>query len=532
MVTIATSAQQPIRVACIGDGMTSGTGMANREKNNYPAQLQNMLGSGYTVRNFGTDSSFISGNNSRSWRQALQYRPDVVLVGFGNIPGGSGLNAAMHEYQELVRVFGALHENPRIVLLLPPVLPADSLRVTETFAREIRRAALLTGNETVDLHQLMAEKQEFFQDKTHLSSLGATVIARRLYETVKMQPVGGINIFIPLNAKQDNKGFPGYRSGLFTWKGTTGRAIRPQRAAKGLPWAWLTGEPYDTLTAVALLERGFHIICSQDTLPELRKKMLAKGFSGHVPIVRPGTPLSAALQAAGRKINFAALPAPGSEYRSGAGWKEGKDWWAQHADIDSLLHASRNLDVLFIGNSITQGIGGHRTGTTYRPGFAVFDSILKGLSWECAGISGDRTQNVLWRLQNGSYRHAAPKLAVLTIGVNNFPDDGPEEVAEGIKTILGWLRTNMPATRVILIGPLPAGLTKDEMRRIKYDRTQAIISQFRITGVTYLPLAETFIQPDGNINRRLYSNDGIHLLPAGYRAWAQALAPVIDRELK
>ncbi len=151
--------------------------------------------------------------------------------------------------------------------------------------------------------------------------------------------------------------------------------------------------------------------------------------------------------------------------------------------------------------------------------------------WECAGISGDRTQNVLWRLQNGAYRNAAPRLIVLTIGVNNFPDNEAEEVAEGIKEIITWINKNMPKTKVLLIGPLPAGNTPGEMRRVKYEKTQAIIRDFAVRG-KYLSLAGTFILPDGRLDPQRCSSDGIHLQTAGYEAWAKALKPVVDEMLR
>ena len=75
-------------------------------------------------------------------------------------------------------------------------------------------------------------------------------------------------------------------------------------------------------------------------------------------------------------INFAAHPAPGSEYRSAAGWKKGKGWWAQMEDIDALCQNSGKIDLLFIGNSITQGWGGSRTLTTHKPGQKAADQLF------------------------------------------------------------------------------------------------------------------------------------------------------------
>ena len=255
---------------------------------------------------------------------------------------------------------------------------------------------------------------------------------------------------------------------------------------------------------------------------------------GHHPhsLANPAPIVDFILRSTGYKINFAALPAPGSEYRSGAGWVEGTGWWNNNADINKLLANRKNLDVLFLGNSITQGVAGNRSNLTYKPGFSVFDSVYRKYAWECAGISGDRTQHVLWRLQHGNYKLNRPKLIALAIGVNNFPDDTPGEIAAGIKVIVDWVRKNMPATKLLLIGPLPAGVQPTDMLRQKYNAVQSLIRHYGDnSSVFYFPLAETFIRADGTLDPELCSKDGIHLEPGGYHAWAIAMQPMIEKLL-
>jgi lysophospholipase L1-like esterase/pimeloyl-ACP methyl ester carboxylesterase len=257
------------------------------------------------------------------------------------------------------------------------------------------------------------------------------------------------------------------------------------------------------------------------------------GVNHHPHSLKNPTPIvDFILRASGYKTNFAAIAAPGYEYRSAAGWKEDADWWKQNSDIDSLLSAEKKLDIVFIGNSITQGTVGHRPNVTAMPGKVAFDSVFKNYQWECAGISGDRTQNVLWRLQNGSYKTAQPKLVVLTIGVNNFSDDTAEEIAEGIHSIVQWMKINLHATKIILIGPLPAGIKKDDDKRMKYEKVQAIISKYKQRNMMYLPLSKIFIKNDGELDSNAYGGDGIHLLPEGYKIWAATLQPVIERLIK
>ena len=228
------------------------------------------------------------------------------------------------------------------------------------------------------------------------------------------------------------------------------------------------------------------------------------------------------LRTTGYKANFATIPAPG--------WKEGTDWWANNDDINKLLEDEKGLDIVFIENSITQGIAGHRTVVTYKAGFTTFDSVYKNYKWECAGIAGDKTQNILWHLQHGNYVTAQPKIVILTIGVNNFPDDSPEEIAQGIHEIVEWIKNNMPAIKIILIGTLPTGLKKEDVFRMKYEKIQSLIKK---NGdgkrVVYFPLSTVFIRENGDLNLDYYASDGIHLVEKGYKAWAAAVKPVIKK---
>ncbi|MFB6453918.1 GDSL-type esterase/lipase family protein [Chitinophaga sp. Hz27] len=264
--------------------------------------------------------------------------------------------------------------------------------------------------------------------------------------------------------------------------------------------------------------------------------VIHKPGMGHHPhsLPNPKPIVDFILAAAGHKTNFAAIATPGVEYRAAAGWSDGKDWWGQYDDINNLLDASKPLDILMLGNSITQGTGGHRHFVTSKPGFAVFDSLYRGHSWESAGISGDRTQHVLWRVQHGSYMKAAPKVLVLTIGVNNFDDDAGSEIAAGIKEIYQWLLKNMPSTKVILLGPLPAGLTADHYKRVKYQQIQGILESIVPAESRTLvkQLATTMILENGDLNPKYYKKDGVHLTAEGYAAWAGVIGKSVLSALK
>ena len=90
----------------------------------------------------------------------------------------------------------------------------------------------------------------------------------------------------------------------------------------------------------------------------------------------------------------------------------------------------------------------------------------------------------------------------------------------------------MPSTKLMLIGPLPAGVQPTDMLRQKYNAVQSLIRHYGDnSSVIYLPLAERFIRADGTLNPRLCSTDGIHLEAGGYHAWAIAMQPMIEKLL-
>lgn len=152
---------------------------------------------------------------------------------------------------------------------------------------------------------------------------------------------------------------------------------------------------------------------------------------------------------------------PGNEFRSGAGRTRGSDWHSIAGEITTILQG-KQLKLLLLGNSITQGWGGNRPSITHRPGQQAMNEVLGNNTWESAGISGDRTQNLLWRIRFSNHNTSHPEDIVIAIGINNLlgGSDTAEEVAEGITAVSKEARKQFPDSRIILLGPLPAGKEK------------------------------------------------------------------------
>src|SRR5206468_144505 len=121
--------------------------------------------------------------------------------------------------------------------------------------------------------------------------------------------------------------------------------------------------------------------------------------------------------AAQDKPNDAVVPAP----------REG-NWMARHEKFNERVKQG-NVDLVFIGDSITQGW----EGPSPRGGQNIWEEFYGKRNAVNLGIGGDRTQHVLWRLDHGNIDGINPKLAVLMIGTNNSGTNTSEQIADGIK---------------------------------------------------------------------------------------------------
>ena len=250
---------------------------------------------------------------------------------------------------------------------------------------------------------------------------------------------------------------------------------------------------------------------------------------GHHPhsLNNPEKIVSFILKATGYKKNMCVYPVPGNEYRSAAGWSEGAEWYAVARDIEATLEG-RKLKLLMLGNSITQGLGGERQRITSRAGQQAMDEAIGKGAWENAGISGDRTQHLLWRLKNCNYNRCSPEVAVITIGINNInAGDEAKDVAEGIVACAEEARRQMPDTRIILLGLLPAGKPANAWMRRACDEVHAHLKRANIKDVEYINPTSWFTLDNGELNTALYSKDNLHLSAEGYKVWSKKITELI-----
>jgi lysophospholipase L1-like esterase len=146
-----------------------------------------------------------------------------------------------------------------------------------------------------------------------------------------------------------------------------------------------------------------------------------------------------------------------------------------------------------------------------------------------AAVSGDRTENLRWRLENGNLDGPPPKGVILMIGTNDLGHGRePPEAAEGIRVTLMRLHDQLPTTRILLLGLTPRGATADDPLRQKAVEVNRLIQTCAGDGITYADIGGVLLEKDGTLSKDI-SPDLLHFSGAGYERLVPKLDPLIDR---
>jgi len=205
--------------------------------------------------------------------------------------------------------------------------------------------------------------------------------------------------------------------------------------------------------------------------------------------------------------NTAVIPVP----------KDKPGWMARHEAINAEV-SKGNVDLIYIGDSIVEHFnskGKDAWDRYYAPRHAVN-----------MGISGDRTQHVLWRLDHGHLDGISPKLAIIMIGQNNGGHNTGKEIAEGVTAVVQRIRAKSPETKILLLGIFQRRM-KPVPERADLAQANGIISLLDDgKTVFYMDINPVFLRPDGTIPAELMP-DYEHPNALGHRLWAEAIEPKV-----
>ncbi len=219
-------------------------------------------------------------------------------------------------------------------------------------------------------------------------------------------------------------------------------------------------------------------------------------------------------------ILSAVVAAVGAEKHSAVAPAHRHSWWTlRHWAVNERVRQG-NVDMIFIGDSIT-----HSWENNGKEVWQKYYGHRKAVNM---GFSGDRTQHVLWRLDNGNIEGISPKVAVIMIGTNNSNgnDNTAEEIADGIIAICKKLQAKLPKMKILLLAVFPRS-EKPCPQREKIAEANKIASKIADGKmIHYLDIGPKFLEPDKSVSKEIMP-DFLHLTPKGYQIWAEAIEPTI-----
>lgn len=204
----------------------------------------------------------------------------------------------------------------------------------------------------------------------------------------------------------------------------------------------------------------------------------------------------------------------------------------QHAEFVELAKQG-DIEVLFIGDSITNHWRNPERGAP------VWEREFAPLKAANFGVSGDRTQHVLWRLRHGEGEGFSPKVIVLLIGTNNTglekdgvtPRNSTPEIIEGVTAVVRELQSRFPKAKILLMGIFPRG-KKDDPRREQIkeiNKSLALLDDQKT--LFFLDIGDRFLDSSGNIPKDVMP-DLLHPARKGYEIWADAIREPLANLLK
>lgn len=204
------------------------------------------------------------------------------------------------------------------------------------------------------------------------------------------------------------------------------------------------------------------------------------------------------------------------------GHRMDREWWEdRHAGVLSQI-AETDPDLILIGDSITHG---------WDNNMDIWNAHFGAYAMVNMGFGGDRTQHVLWRLENGEIDGITPDLAMIMIGTNNSngEDNTAQEIGDGIAAICVKLRAELPETEVLILAIFPRGEGPSAQREKNAEASRIAKRIARSDShIHYLNFNHAFLAP-GEILPKEIMPDLLHPNDAGYEIWASETEQEVHR---
>ncbi len=196
---------------------------------------------------------------------------------------------------------------------------------------------------------------------------------------------------------------------------------------------------------------------------------------------------------------------------------------ARYKEVKRQLQ-NNPCDLFFVGDSITEG--------WEREGKQLWTELFLPLKAVNFGISGDRTDHVLWRMKDTKLATTTPpKYCVVLLGTNNIGTwkgrQKTDDIVKGISEVCRTLAKKFPSTKIILMAVTPYGSDLSSPLRKQQEELNLKLRSLKLPKTTFLSLNDKLLNPDGT-QKKEYFRDNVHLTAAGYKVWADALLPLVN----
>ena len=198
-----------------------------------------------------------------------------------------------------------------------------------------------------------------------------------------------------------------------------------------------------------------------------------------------------------------------------------KWWMPRHKQKLEEKKKLGKVDLVFLGDSITHAWD--------NKGKKIWNEYYAKRNALNIGFSGDRTEHVLWRLQNGAVEGIEPKLLVLMIGTNNagHRKEKSELTAKGIKAILDDLKVRLPKTKVLMLAIFPRGKDdNDPLRKLNMETNKIIKTYADGKRVHWFDFNSKFLD-ENRVLQKTVMRDLLHPNPDQYKVWAETIEPKV-----
>ncbi|GGK42168.1 MULTISPECIES: GDSL-type esterase/lipase family protein [Flavobacteriaceae] len=198
----AISYTQTTKVACIGDSVTYGYGIKQREENSYPAQLQQLLGANYKVANFGySGATMLKNGHKPYWDKEVfiksqEFEPTIIIIHLGLNDQGNN-NWPQHkeefesDYLDMIATYRNLPSKPTVIICkMTPTFSGhhwfeEGMRENfKEIQTKIEQIAKIANVDVIDLHEPLYRFPEYFPDNLHPTKEGAKIISEKVYGAI------------------------------------------------------------------------------------------------------------------------------------------------------------------------------------------------------------------------------------------------------------------------------------------------------------------------------------------------------------